>query len=274
MRYRQVAPIAFYNGVSPSGKAQIFDICTRMFNSFNPNHFYFKVKFMCGIYKIENKINGHVYIGQSINIARRWRTHKNQYNQSDNNQYESSLYRAIRKYGLDNFSFEVLEECSRDQLNQKEIYWIKYYNSYLDGYNDTSGGDAAPPQKVTPKILDEIKAELRDDKLTQISISKKYGVSENIICGINTGYYWYSDEENYPIRKRVILKDFDKRKPPKKQSQPRISKCPPQDALIKVLRNNNGNFAQVGRIYGVGGNAVRKWCKKYNLSHYSSDYKT
>lgn len=45
----RVALIAFYNGVSPSGKAQIFDICTRMFNSFNPNHFYFKVKFMYGV---------------------------------------------------------------------------------------------------------------------------------------------------------------------------------------------------------------------------------
>ena len=53
------------------------------------------------------------------------------------------MYRAIKKYGIENFDFEVIEECSKEQLNDKEIYWISYYDSCnLDkGYNLTKGGD-------------------------------------------------------------------------------------------------------------------------------------
>jgi hypothetical protein len=50
------------------------------------------------------------------------------------------MYKDFKKYGIDNFSFGVLEECTLDKLDEREIYWIKYYNSYNDGYNLTLGG--------------------------------------------------------------------------------------------------------------------------------------
>ena len=90
---------------------------------------------MMGIYKITNKINNKAYIGQSIDIEHRWKTHISRHSTC------SAIHKAIEKYGTDNFIFEVLEECKQKELNDKEIYWIKYYNTFEDGYNLTRGGD-------------------------------------------------------------------------------------------------------------------------------------
>lgn len=101
---------------------------------------------MIGIYIFKNKINGKVYIGQSVNIAKRYIKHKFACNNIKSKEYNYPLYVAIRKYGWENFSFEILEECTIEQLNEKEIYYIKKYNSYTgfknsNGYNMTLGGD-------------------------------------------------------------------------------------------------------------------------------------
>jgi group I intron endonuclease len=92
-----------------------------------------EIKKMIGIYKIENKLNNHCYIGQSANIQKRWTQHKNPYNWE--REIRKPLYLAFKKYGLENFSFEILEECLLEELKIKEREWIKYYNSYQNGYN-------------------------------------------------------------------------------------------------------------------------------------------
>lgn len=96
---------------------------------------------MIGIYKIENNINHKVYIGLSNNIERRWREHKRRYLDIFSNNYNCKLYKALRKYGLENFTFSVVEQCLLEELEEKEIYWIKYYDSYFLGYNMTLGGE-------------------------------------------------------------------------------------------------------------------------------------
>lgn len=91
------------------------------------------------IYKITNKINEKVYIGQTIKTCeKRWAQHKN----NSNKEYFSQivLYKAFNKYGIENFEFEKIEEVSNDKLDEREIYWIQYYNSYFNGYNSTRGG--------------------------------------------------------------------------------------------------------------------------------------
>lgn len=97
----------------------------------------------CGIYKITNKINQKSYIGQSICISHRWARHKQDAFNKEEKVYEYPLYRAIRKYGLDNFDFSIIEECKESELNEKEQYWIQYYDTYNTGYNLTLGGDGA-----------------------------------------------------------------------------------------------------------------------------------
>lgn len=81
----------------------------------------------CGIYKITNKFNNDCYIGKSIDIDKRWYQHKNRYNDKNSKSYNYYLYRAFRKYGIENFKFEILELCSPEELIEIET---KYYNIY------------------------------------------------------------------------------------------------------------------------------------------------
>ena len=91
------------------------------------------------IYKITNKINGKIYVGQTIkNYEERFRQHRLNYNKEYFSQIV--LYKAFKKYGIENFSFEMIEEVEREKLDEREKYWIEYYNSYFNGYNSTLGG--------------------------------------------------------------------------------------------------------------------------------------
>jgi len=84
---------------------------------------------MIGIYKIVNP-KGKIYIGQSINIERRFKEYKKLLcNQS------TKLYYSLQKYGVENHTFEIIEKCSQSQLNQKEEYYILLYNSHNEGLN-------------------------------------------------------------------------------------------------------------------------------------------
>lgn len=97
-----------------------------------------------GIYKITNLINNNAYIGQSVNINQRLKTHFKRAFVENSKEYDKALYKAIRKYGKDNFKTEILEElpeATRYQLNVRESYWIDYFNTYNNGYNETLGGD-------------------------------------------------------------------------------------------------------------------------------------
>lgn len=91
------------------------------------------------IYKIQNLINGNVYIGQTVKpVEKRFQQHRNNYDKPYFSQL--ILYKAFKKYGLDNFSFEALEKVDNDKLDEREKYWIDYYDSYKNGYNMTLGG--------------------------------------------------------------------------------------------------------------------------------------
>lgn len=94
------------------------------------------------IYLITNDINSKVYVGQTIQtLNKRFNGHCC-YSKSDRsvNMY---IKRAIHKYGRNNFHIHLLEECPIDELNEKEQYWIDFYNSYNEGYNLTLGGQVS-----------------------------------------------------------------------------------------------------------------------------------
>lgn len=89
------------------------------------------------IYKISNNFDNRVYIGQTRNKPQdRWSSHKG----DARNGNPLYLYRAMRKHGIENFFFEVIEEVENDLLNEREIFWISQFDSHHNGYNLTLGG--------------------------------------------------------------------------------------------------------------------------------------
>ena len=119
------------------------------------------------IYKITNIQNNKVYIGQSIRpIQDRFHRH---INDALNNILDTHFARAIRKYGKDNFIIEQIDQAqTQDELNKKEQYWIQYYNSVQNGYNETDaiskcGGNTY--QSKTEKEMEVIKEKIRQTKL-------------------------------------------------------------------------------------------------------------
>lgn len=91
---------------------------------------------ICGIYKVTNKLNGNCYIGQSVDIHKRFNAHK-----SLRKKGASALIDEMSSYGKESFLFEVFEECERELLNEREIFWIEKLNCISpNGYNLNSGG--------------------------------------------------------------------------------------------------------------------------------------
>lgn len=91
-----------------------------------------------GIYKITNQTNDLCYIGQAVDLATRWKAHA-KCGLGIDTPAGNLLYKAMIADGLWNFSFEVLEECPREDLNEKERYYIQLYQSKEYGYNSTAG---------------------------------------------------------------------------------------------------------------------------------------
>lgn len=90
---------------------------------------------MQGIYMFKNNLNGHCYIGQSVNIEDRHRHHK-----SASKRYNYKFYKAIRKYGLENFELIILEEVSdRNNLTEREKHYCNLYKPYYNTATPTGG---------------------------------------------------------------------------------------------------------------------------------------
>ena len=94
---------------------------------------------ICGIYMIKNIINGKMYIGKSFDIKKRWANHRYELNKGAH--VNNHLQSAWNKYGECSFEFIIIEECSEEELNNKEIYWIKTLDTYHNAYNQTEGGE-------------------------------------------------------------------------------------------------------------------------------------
>lgn len=97
-------------------------------------------KTIIGIYKITNQETKECYIGQSVDIAKRWKDHAKCGLDIDRPQ-GNKLYQNMIEYGLWNFTFELLEECPREQLNEKEKFYISLYDSCNYGFNSNKGVD-------------------------------------------------------------------------------------------------------------------------------------
>lgn len=99
-----------------------------------------KAKTATGIYKITNTITEQCYIGQALDIYKRWSQHA-KCGLGIDTPPGNKLYQAIQEYGLENFTFEVLTECNSTELDEKEKYFISLYQADIFGYNGTKGNN-------------------------------------------------------------------------------------------------------------------------------------
>jgi len=235
---------------------------------------------MIGIYKIKNLINGKVYIGQSVNIERRWAGHRQTVKNSGDKSYDFPLYKSIRKYGIENFDFEVLEICKIEDLNRLEKKWMLFYSSVVPGgYNLQFGNNMTA--KVTPKEVFEIIDFLRNTFYTNVEIGLWYNLCDDSVGLINNGKTWVNEDLVYPIRQETEsklvcpkcgeVKFKDANQCFECYNRARRHNIPKKEELEQELKKTN--FVQVGKKYGVSDNAVRKWCRFYGISDKAKDYK-
>lgn len=162
-----------------------------------------KNKLEPGIYCIKNLINGKVYVGQGQYAARRVYEHK--YHLERNSDKCTVLQRAINKYGLENFEFSIIEECSVEDLDAREIWWIAELksNNKNYGYNLSTGGESGLrgykfPPEFGKKISDAKKAQHRvmsDEHKAKISAAQKgkpksAGMREKLSASISGEKHW------------------------------------------------------------------------------------
>jgi group I intron endonuclease len=172
---------------------------------------------MLYIYCFINKITGKRYIGQTNNIEKRKRGHKSESFNPKANGYNLPFHCAIRKYGWENFDFVILEEINdnfgREYLNEREIYFISYYQSLINqnGYNYTEGGAGCAKPKLSfseqvklSKLFNE--DEVRDiqnmllDGYEYFEVKKKYPMlTDSFLSNINLGLNFVRDDLTYPL---------------------------------------------------------------------------
>ena len=235
----------------------------------------------CGIYKITNTINNKSYIGQSINIESRWTHHKNYNNQIS----DYPLYKAFQKYGMENFTFEIIEQCNAADLDSKEIYWIDYYDSYYNGYNQTTGGQSGNSNaiiKISKEEIQIIYDLLLNSNKTQKEIAKMFSVGEDTISEINQGKTRRNEKLTYPLRQNRKEKHFcidcgievyytAIRCNNCNKIHNRTVERPTREELKQLIRTKP--FTQIGKQFGVSDNAIRKWCDAENLPRKATEIK-
>ena len=166
------------------------------------------------IYKITNNINQKKYIGKTErDIQTRWKEHLRHIDAL----IHLPLYKALKKYGKENFSIEIIEECNDLILDDREVYWINYYKTYGQklGYNCTAGGEGGI------KNYDE-------EALKDIGIRYQNGERLDLLC---KEYHYSYNKLKEELAKRNIM--VDTHAGPKKLSKAILAINPETNEIVK-----------------------------------------
>lgn len=239
---------------------------------------------LCGIYKIENKINSKVYIGQSNNIYKRWYAHKNDLRRNvHDNDY---LQHAWNKYGEENFEFSIVELCENniDVLNSREQFYIDKFNvidrnlgynikpkadnSIVDEYtkskisNTLKGqykGETTPSCQHSETTIKNIINDLMNPALSYVEIANKNSVETYIVHSVYYKKSWCYLTENISFPKR---------------SKPTFSKLSEKDVeniidlFYKGLTDN-----EIAEVYGVSSSSIYAIRSGLSWKHITNKYK-
>lgn len=165
------------------------------------------------IYKIENKINGKVYIGQTIQtLTNRWNRHC-QINGISNSEANMHIKRAILKYGKDNFSISIIERCDESLLDEREKYYICIYDSFHHGYNCTEGGSGKSGRLSIEYGKQKEIVDLYKSGFSLRKIAQRYNTSHAVIKNVLKNHsIKLRDTRTYKFSKhqrQLILDDID-----------------------------------------------------------------
>ena len=128
------------------------------------------------IYIITNKVNGKQYVGQTIQpLNVRFNRHC-QYYSSSSGESKMVIKQAIHKYGRKNFTIEILEECEQQLLDEREMYYINFYDTFNNGYNSTLGGKLGTRNLKLPKSKQLEVCELYQEGFSLRTIANEYNV--------------------------------------------------------------------------------------------------
>ena len=200
------------------------------------------------IYIIKNDINSKVYVGQAINVKQRFQNHCKPSSSQDND----LVSRAIQKYGRNHFWYEILES-QIENYDQREKYWISYYNCIRpNGYNISEGGNYPPVQKgthhpeskLTGKQLNELIYDLQYTQLSYSQLSDKYDLSKSSIYEINNGKTYFNSEISYPIRTN--------KNPRGALSDKQVLE------IIELLKSSYLSYEEIGSQYGVEARVISR----------------
>lgn len=156
---------------------------------------------MIGIYKITNNITNKIYIGQSGRVEGRLGNHKRQAYDINHKQYDWELYQDIRKYGEDNFTFEIVETIDITDIEEKWIQkFVKEgYEMYNKNLKPKTNSQGHLKKFNNSEIANIIKL-LKENKISNIKIAKQFNCSPSLIDDINNGKKYKQENESYPIR--------------------------------------------------------------------------
>lgn len=224
---------------------------------------------ICGIYKIENTVNHMIYIGQSIDILKRWIEHKYELNKGIH--VNKHLQRAWNKYGQDVFIFSIVELCNEQDLNDLEIKYIMHYKSNDDeyGYNLTIGGDGVRGWVPTDEWRQKLKVANAGENNPMFGRSHTVETKKKISeakTGDKNAMYGKRGELS-PNYRRKRTNEFKRR-----QSESHRGKQMSKETKLKQsIAKSGGNNPRSRAVYSIeldeyfwGAQDVHN---KYNISH-------
>lgn len=211
---------------------------------------------MQGIYKITNLINNKIYIGKTNNSERRWRDHQRLAMTEGHKEYNKVLYQAIRKYGIENFSFEMIEELEDYSVSEeREKYWISFYNSYNNGYNESKGGDGGS-EKGHCQGTSNGRALLTEEDVIKIRTLYKNGISraecyslfKDKITESGFGRIWLGQTWSH-IMPEVYTKENKKRNESLGKASPAKKRRLFNEEQVKEIRRRRDNLESNSIVY-------------------------
>ena len=219
----------------------------------------------CGIYMIQNLVNGKIYIGQAVDIERRWVEHKKGL-RGNKNKPNKHLQNAWNKYKEDNFEFTVICECDESQLNTMEEYYIFELMTYDDdiGYNKTYGGEGGRPTEETKEKLSKANKGKHHSEETKEKMSENHANYK----GENHPFYGkhHSEETKEKLSKSLKGKtrsETTKRKISKAKSIPVVQIDAYTNKVVHVWGSSMAAERECGFYHGH----INSCCKGKRKTH-------